>query len=174
MRASSAEILEESVLGEGLLSAGEMSFDGVVGGVDLRGQPLGALSLLGVGEPVRVVTLDELAALPIRLFQRATGAQTQPVVRGEHGRWVLPRRVGLRGGSLARLRPGLRPTSASCRGVSSSGSLFGGAFFGGGAPLLGGAPPGGPEGIPQGLAALAAGADGLFETLVVYVRDEAP
>jgi hypothetical protein len=56
----------------------------------------------------------------------------------------------------------------------SSGSLFGGAFFGGGAPLLGGPSPGGPEGIPQGLAALAAGADGLFETLIVYVRNEAP
>src|SRR3712207_5522201 len=120
-----------------------MSLYSVVGGVDLRGQPLGALSLLGVGEPVRVVALDELAALPVRLFQRATGAQTQPMVRGEHLRWVLSRRVGLRRSPLPRLRPSLRPTSASGRGVSSSGSLFGGTFFCGGAPLLSSPPPGG-------------------------------
>src|SRR5829696_5057356 len=152
---------EPSVLGEGLLSAGKMSLDGVVGGVNLCGQPLGALSLLGVSETVRVVTLHELTTLPVRLFQRATGPQTQPVVSGEHLRWVLSRCVGLRGGPPPRLRPDLRPTGASARGVWSSESLFGGTFFVGGAPLLSGTLPGSPEGISQGLAALAAGTYGL-------------
>jgi hypothetical protein len=117
-----------------------------------------------------VAPLDELATLSVGLIQGAAGVQTQPAIGGEHVRRVLSWRVKRRGGGP----PCLRPALPSPAGGAPGGLVFvGGAFFGCGAPLLGGAAPGGSQGVFKGLAALAAHTDGLSEAIVVYVRDEA-
>src|ERR687885_1723844 len=63
--------------------AEDVAFYGVVGGVDLRRDPLCADALLGVGETVGVEALDQLPALPVHLVHGGAGSEAQPVVGGE-------------------------------------------------------------------------------------------
>src|SRR4028119_1293651 len=83
----------------------DVALYGVVGGVDLGGQPLGAGALLRVGEPVRVELLDELPALAVHLIHRYARREAETLVGGEHVRGVLQRGEGPRGGPSAGTGP---------------------------------------------------------------------
>ena len=147
------------------LAAKEVAFDSVVRSVDLRGQPLGALSLLGIYKSIRVVALDEFATFSADLSQIDTRPKIEPVVGGDNVWGVLSRYVARRGRA---------PPIGVLPGRSLFRNPFPGSAFLGGAPFLGGTPPGGLEGAFKGLTTLTANADGFSEALVVYVRDEAP
>src|SRR4028118_482633 len=107
---------------------------GVVGGVDLGGQPLGAGALLRVGEPVRVKLLDELPALAVHLIHRYARREAETLVGGEHVRGVLQRGEGPRGGPSAGTVPGApTPAAAGRRRARGTPALGTAGPFGGGA-----------------------------------------
>src|SRR4028119_892869 len=88
----------------------DVALYGVVGGVDLGGQPLGAGALVRVGEPVGVELLDKLPALAVHLFHRYARHEAETLVGGEHVRGVFQRGEGPRAGPCVGAVPGA-PTS---------------------------------------------------------------
>src|SRR5215217_4383950 len=128
-----------------------MAFYGVVGGVDLRRDALCPDALFGVGETVGVEALDQLPAFPVHLVHGGAGREAQPVVGGEDAC-----RVAQRGEGGPRGPPTGVPVLRTAGAPIVFCGLFRHAALFGPAPLFGGAPPGRFEGLPKGLAALAA------------------
>src|SRR4028118_1032323 len=109
----------------------DVTLYGVVGGVDIGGQPLGAGALLRVGEPVRVKLLDELPALAVHLIHRYARHEAETLVGGEHVRGILQRGEGPRGGPPAgAVSCGLIPAAPGRRRARGTPTLGAAALFG--------------------------------------------
>ena len=139
--------------------AENVAFYGVVGDVDLRRDALCPDALLGVGETVGMEALDQFPAFPVHLIHGGAWGEAQPVVGGEDVGRIAKR--GKRGRRCPPTRvPVLSTASILLCGLFCHAALFGPT------PLFGGTPPGRFEGIPEGLATLAAAYQPFAEAIV--------